>query len=341
VAALGAGLFSEENRVMPRTVRSLLGRFPSLDTRSLVAARDATARFWPKHTSVVLGPDDYAVEMNRVVLGHVAVTFVACSSRIRVVSAAPATEYALYVPFEGDIHLVADGVDLTASAERPLLRGPTRTFVFEPSPIRCLVIDIPAALLAATAGAETPLQRHASIAAAQATSLVRLAVQLAKAADRSRTLVALQRFSARDRLARLSDAVRRLEAEVVGLLARAASAAPGEGVGCDVESLKHWLASQAHRRVRIAELATLAGVSRRTVERAFLRTGCTPVDYLRRVRLDRACTMLAGPTKDLSVAGVASAVGYTHLGRFAEEYRRHVGELPSRTLARRSARGRD
>lgn len=324
---------------MARPPRSLLTRFPEIRTRKLAAARAATARFWPKHTSTVLGPDDYALEMNRVLLGHVAVTFVACSSRIRVVSAAPATEYAVYMPFEGDIRIVADGVEMTATAERPLLRGPTRMFVFEPSPIRCLVIDVPAAALVAAPGNGHDMPRHVSIPPPHAASLVRLAVQLATAADRSRTLLPLQRFSARDRLARLPDAIRRQEETLIGFVARAALARPGDGDACDVDALKAWLAGHAHRRVRIAELAARAGVSVRTVERAFLRTGTTPVDHLRQIRLDRARTILAGPGEGVTVAAAARAVGYTHLGRFAEEYRRHVGELPSKTLSRGRAGG--
>ncbi len=164
--------------------------------------------------------------------------------------------------------------------------------------------------------------------------LVRLATGLAHAADRSRTLVALQRFSIRDRLARLPDRIRRLEDTFVETVVGLAKTRPGVRGECDVELLKQWLAGQAHRRVRIGELASLAGVSQRTVERAFLRTGCTPLDYLRRIRLDRARTILAGPVANVTVADVAASLGYTHLGRFADDYRRHVGELPSRTLAR-------
>lgn len=313
---------------------SLLARFPELRTRSLAAAREATARFWPKHTSTVLGPDEYALEMNRVVLGHTAITFVACTSRIRVVSAAPATEYAVYLPFEGDIQIVADGVRMAATVARPLVRGPTHTFAFEPSPIRCLVVDVPAAVMGRAAGRKSPLPRHVSVPAPDAPALVRLAVRLAQAAERSRTLVALQRFAARDRVARLPDQIRQLEDSFVEFVVRLATAGPGVRGGCDVEWLKEWLDGQAHRRVRVAELASLAGVSQRTVERAFLRTGCTPLDYLRRIRLDRARMILADPAANVTVAEAAAAVGYTHLGRFADDYRRHVGELPSQTLAR-------
>lgn len=333
--ALGPILVTGKNSVMPRSGKPLLSRYPALSTRALSAAREATARFWPKHTSTVLGPEDYSLEMNRVLLGQSALTFVDCTSRIRVISAAPATDYAAYLPLEGDIQIVADGVEMAASSGRPLLRAPARTFVFEPSPLRCLVIDIPAKVVAAVVGSGKTLPSHASIAPPAATSLGRLAVMLAKAANRSSALVALQRFSARDRMARLPEAIRRLEQEVVALIVKAAALHPGADVGCDAGTLKRWLASHAHQRVRISELATWAGVSQRTVERAFLRTGCTPLAYLRRVRLDRARTMLTGPAQDLSISAVAAAVGYTHFGRFADEYRRYFGELPSHTAARR------
>jgi AraC-like DNA-binding protein len=333
-AGLGGCLVTADNPGMAASVRSPLSRYPVIDTRNLAAARDATSRFWPKHTSEVLGPDDYALEMHRVLLGDVALTYVACTSRLRVVSVAPATEYALYMPLEGEISVVADGADMTASAERPLVRGPARTFVFEPSPIRCFVVDVPAEALAAAAGADVPLARHASLSAPTATALARLVMQLAKAANRSRSLVALQGFSRRDRLARLPDAVASLERRIVELVAHGATFQPSVGGACDVESLKRWLAGQAHRRVRVAELASAAGVSQRTVERAFLRSGCTPLDYLRRVRLTRARTMLAGPLSDLAIADVAAAVGYAHLGRFSDDYRRHFGELPSQAAAR-------
>lgn len=148
----------------------------------------------------------------------------------------------------------------------------------------------------------------------------------------------MQRFSARDRLARLPEKIRQIEEAVLSVVARAATAKPVDRDGCDVESLKAWLASRAHRRIRISELAVRAGVSLRTVQQAFLRTGATPIDYLRRVRLDRARAILAGPMEGVTVADAAAAVGYSHLGRFAEEYRRHVGELPSRKLARRRHR---
>jgi AraC-like DNA-binding protein len=326
---------------MPRAARSYLDRFPLISTHHLASAREATAKFWPKHTSDVLGPEDYALQMNRVLLGSLAVSYVVCTSRIRVIPSEPSGDSALYVPFKGSVDMVPDGRELTGSPSRLLLRGPYRRTRFEASPIRCLVVDVPAATLAAAAAAaDVPPPVHASIGGREGEQIAQLVKRLATAANRSRAVVALQRFSTRDRLARTPSSIQRLEREIVDAIVQAASSGgplpkrSGADACCDVEALKAWLASQAHRPVRIAELATRAGVSPRTVERAFLRTGCTPLEYLRGVRLERARRMLVEPGPDLTVAEAAAAAGIAHLGRFATEFRRRFGELPSQTLVR-------
>ena len=324
---------------MSRRSRSLLTRFSLLSTRTLSAAREATSQFWPRHTSEVLGPEEYALEMNRVLLGRISLTYVACTSRIRVMPTEPVFDFCLYVPLEGRIEIVADGIQLAASPDRPLLRGPARHCRFEASPTRCLAIDLPATAVAAAAAAvEAPPLRHSSIDGRRAEPLVRLVNRLVAAANRSRSLFSLQRLSARERLAAMPADVERLETSLLAAVVNAVSFHRSDAGGtCDVESLKAWLAGQAHRRVRIGELARRAGVTPRTVERAFLRTGCTPLEYLRCVRLERARRMLAQPTTGMTVRDAAAAAGFTHMGRFATDYRQHFGELPSRTLARHAA----
>ncbi len=329
------------NPRMARPARPYLDHFPLISTRDLSAARETTGRFWPKHCSEVLGPEAYSLDMNRALLGQLAVSYVFCTTSIRVVPSEPSADSTLYVPFAGGVEIVADGQQLTGSRSRPLLRGPFRRSWFVASPIRCLVVDIPASAIAeAAAQAEACPPSHASIGPLHGKSIVRLVQRLASVANRSPTVAAIQRFSPRDRLKRTPDSIQRLERALVDAIVRAATPGGlrtkrlGGDAHCDVEALKAWLAAQAHRRVRIGELTKRAGVSKRTIERAFLRTGCTPVEYLRSVRLERARRMLALPMAGLTVADAAEAVGYTHLGRFAAEYRRQVGELPSQTLAR-------
>ena len=320
---------------MARSARPYLDRFPLISTRELAAARETTGKFWPKHTSEVLGPEAYSLTMNRVLLGRLAVSYVFCTTSIRVIPSEPSDDYTLYLPFEGGIEIIADGRQLAGSPSRPLLRGHFRTSRFEASPIRCLMVDIPAAVLATEA--DVPPPSHALIDAPHAERVVRLVKQLATAANRSRSVVALQRFSARDRRARMPESIQRLERSLVDIVVRVASPRAilpkraDADACCDVDALKAWLASQAHRPVRIAEIAKQAGVSPRSVERAFLRTGCTPLEYLWGVRLERARRMLVEPGPALTVAEAAAAAGIAHLGRFATEYRRRFGELPSQT----------
>jgi AraC-like DNA-binding protein/tetratricopeptide (TPR) repeat protein len=86
---------------------------------------------------------------------------------------------------------------------------------------------------------------------------------------------------------------------------------------------------------RLAELARLAGVSGRTLQRQFLRFLCkSPVAVLRDVGFQRARHDLlrAGPAT--RITDVALACGFAHCGRFAVEYRRRYGETPSQTLKR-------
>jgi AraC-like DNA-binding protein len=65
----------------------------------------------------------------------------------------------------------------------------------------------------------------------------------------------------------------------------------------------------------------------------------TPLAYLRSVRMERAHRELqsADQSEGVSVAGVAAKWGFTHLGRFAIDYRRRFGIYPSQTLRGRVA----
>lgn len=58
--------------------------------------------------------------------------------------------------------------------------------------------------------------------------------------------------------------------------------------------------------------------------------------YLKSVRLKRVCKQLieAGGEGD-SIFEVAQQWGFSHMGRFAQDYRKQFGVLPSQTLRSR------
>ena len=88
--------------------------------------------------------------------------------------------------------------------------------------------------------------------------------------------------------------------------------------------------------IRMEDLCRETGVGLRTMHRAFVEYfQIPPYNFLKKLRLDRARReLLAGNPEAHSVADVALHHGYSHLSRFAKEYREAFGELPRETLAR-------
>ena len=84
----------------------------------------------------------------------------------------------------------------------------------------------------------------------------------------------------------------------------------------------------------VSEAATQLGVPERTLRAAFQSCyGLFPVKYLRILRLQQARQLLLASCPDQSsVTQIALRVGIWELGRFARDYRKLFGELPSATL---------
>ena len=101
-----------------------------------------------------------------------------------------------------------------------------------------------------------------------------------------------------------------------------------------VRRAEEYLRANFAGQMRISDLCGVASASLRTLERAFMDVhGVTPKQFLTLLRLKEArCRMLRGSRQTDSVAEIAARVGFTHLGRFSVQYRRHFGESPLATL---------
>jgi AraC-like DNA-binding protein len=92
----------------------------------------------------------------------------------------------------------------------------------------------------------------------------------------------------------------------------------------------------AQTDITMAEIAAAAHVTIRAVQLAFRRhLGITPMEYLRRVRLDHAHHDLvtADPARD-TVTAISYRWGFPSPSRFATSYRQAYGVTPSHTLRR-------
>jgi AraC-like DNA-binding protein len=89
-----------------------------------------------------------------------------------------------------------------------------------------------------------------------------------------------------------------------------------------------------------SKVAAELKVSLRTLELGFRAAHeCTPNEFLRRIRINRAREALLSPSAFTSVTDVALANGFLHLARFSAYYQQMFGELPVQTLRRNRPNG--
>ena len=78
----------------------------------------------------------------------------------------------------------------------------------------------------------------------------------------------------------------------------------------------------------LADFATLCGVSKRHLMRAFRQsTGLSIMDYVMRTRLKRAAALLS--QDQLSITEISAALGFATPSGFTHAFRRSLGETPS------------
>lgn len=97
---------------------------------------------------------------------------------------------------------------------------------------------------------------------------------------------------------------------------------------------EEYLCAHLTHPVSRAELAAAAGVSIRTLSRGFAkRWGTGPMGFLKTRRMEAAYRDLLGADPSVtSVTEIATKYGFTHLGKFAGEYKCTFLESPSETL---------
>lgn len=94
--------------------------------------------------------------------------------------------------------------------------------------------------------------------------------------------------------------------------------------------------SSAERDIAVSDIAESIHVTPRALQYMFRKhLDTTPMEYLRRTRLDHAHReLLRADPADTTVSIVAARWGFAHTGRFAALYRRAYGLNPSDTLRR-------
>lgn len=136
--------------------------------------------------------------------------------------------------------------------------------------------------------------------------------------------------------------VRKLEDDIITLLLQAQAhnytrlLNRQHGAGrYQLDTAEQFMCANAHLPLSLGDICQAAGVNARTLQHSFRRKrGCTPMQFLRNVRMQEVRLGLMQPTEATSVSDEASRWGFLHFGRFSGGYRHRFGELPSETLRR-------
>ena len=90
-----------------------------------------------------------------------------------------------------------------------------------------------------------------------------------------------------------------------------------------------YIGEQFDRPITIERLCGEFGVSARTMFRLFREhVGCSPMDYVIRLRMKHARCLLLEPEPELSIKDIADRVGYRNQLYFSSEFRRFSGMSP-------------
>jgi AraC-like DNA-binding protein len=107
----------------------------------------------------------------------------------------------------------------------------------------------------------------------------------------------------------------------------------------DVRRAVDYIQAQLRSPITIADIAEASGIAGRTLFKHFQDFhGISPMQYLRNARFAQVRAALIQAEPEENVTDIATAWGFSHLGRFAVEYRKRFGESPSQSLGR--GRGR-
>jgi AraC-like DNA-binding protein len=316
-------------KIMTRSPKALLSRFPLLHTRSMEEAKVATTGLWQRHDVEIRGrvPFDSMVNSFRSKTGGL--TFVDCKTPLRIYCEPVGDYFAVHMQLSGAVEHRLNGKKSDANPTRAVFVAPGQSMRMETLPGRALILnfnrDFFEPELVARGLNHSPTEQWAlgfglrnGPGHALKTLCIWAAAQLEQAGSP---------LEKGDTFAHLQKSMAEILIEALGAPGQSGPP-PGKIQLADLES---WVRERLSTPLSVQDLAQKVGVTPRAIQMAFReQRGCTPGQFLRDLRLDEARRLLATqPNK--SVSDIAMGLGFLHLGRFSGSYLARFGELPSET----------
>lgn len=292
--------------------------------------------YYPHHLTVRSGPGELRLQAEAVLVGPFTIGTLDYSHPIRVDTGPYENAYQVNVALGSPISTSAGSESLSLSPRQAAVYGPDVPTAFSgwERPGRMLAVKLE------RHGFERLVRTHLGLDVAEPLRL-RLGLRVDAGpgatwlADLRRLRWAARRCVGTPLLNRLMqaaavDLVVAADPDLAELARTRTAAAPG-AVARAIELME----AAPGADIDLAGLAEYTGVSGRALQLAFRRDlDTTPLRHLRELRLEQAHRALLAGQEGSSVAQIARAAGFGHLGRFASAYRDRYGHLPSRDLGR-------
>ncbi|MFO1153311.1 MAG: helix-turn-helix domain-containing protein [Rhodospirillales bacterium] len=313
-----------------------------LATGDLDQAREHVSRLWERHESYLLSGRKYGLRWHQAELDQTSLAYAETPSRLKVICGPVGDCYRISLHETGAVHHVINGREVSATPEQAVLHVPGEDLALETVPFRKFILTFTRSKVDGAL-----YRRFDHVPKLAETSLV-----VPMITPQVGTLQSLCRWTAdeldrpQSGLCTSPQAAASLERTLLALFLDGISALCPETSRRDymatarLAHIEAWMEAHFADPIGVEEMAAVAGVSVRSVQAAFRRIrGCSPMEALICLRLDRAHELLKTAGPDVRVTDVATECGFFHFGRFAQQYRKRFGEPPSATLLRAAGAG--
>ncbi|WP_127110094.1 AraC family transcriptional regulator [Pararhodobacter zhoushanensis] len=314
----------------------LLAAYPVLRTRDLDAARAAVSQRYCDHRLTLPQGRGLDVRHNHVRGTNLSLNLLGYGGDVAIDPGQLRDFYLLQLPLAGTARIQHRGYEVDASPARGTIISPDRPTRMEwRGDCVKLMVQIDRAFLNRVAEDDLGIPLPGPIRFDPAVDLTReagrtlktLTLAMARAIDAGSLSVerqSLRQMSVEHEIARMLLELQ--PSNISHLMDRTATRVAPRQLRRAIGFIHEAYAEE----LRLEDIAAAAEAHPRTLQIAFKDAlGMTPMSYLRKVRLDMARYRLSARVVTESVTDVAFGCGYTHLGRFARDYRAQFGHSPS------------
>lgn len=315
----------------------LLSNYRLFETCDLDESRDVMGRLWEKHVVECVGRTDFRTRVNHVQIGQIGLSFVDCATPLRIEAFPSGDDYYIQFPVNCSSEFRVLGETLIANPDQAVFCCPDRELRIATPPARVLSLKIPTRLVASFQAVGTDDDYKASISPG--------ALDLRLPACRSLLCAVRWCVSELNDYPALLDSSATPHLEAL-LRSRFIASLPVSNLStrngqpalspAKLHEVENWIYANLEQPLSVLSLAQQFGTSVRSLQVAFRsRRDCTPMDFVRTARLWAVRNELrqSAPTTQ-QLRFVASKFGLLHPGRYATQYRKIFGELPSQTITK-------